>query len=182
MRYLFAFEFFLTPLGFLASQNAFLYLFHVQYQELTPLITDSLYIRVQSAAGGETTCAIGYRHREDLPSSWHDVRTQEMPLGLWRISQQTEQGAYGQITYIYFVDSLSSDTLQNRLTTFSIQPDRPDSILSEIWENGKWEPVQKSIFMLVKCLDSALNLVGTIQVVCGKMYPLRFTNTMVNKG
>lgn len=87
MRYLFAFALLLTPLGFLAAQNAFLQLFHVQYQELTPLITDSLYIRVQSAAGGETTRAIGYRHPEDLPPSWHEVRTQEMHLGLWRISQ-----------------------------------------------------------------------------------------------
>ena len=47
------------------------------------------------------------------------------------------------------MDSLKSDTLRNRLTTFSIQPERPDSILSEIWQNGQWGPVQKSIFIYI---------------------------------
>ncbi len=149
MRHLFAFLFFLFGPFCSHAQNVFVQMFHPQYQELTPLVTDSLFIRIQSGETGEITRAIGYQHPVDLPSGWREVRAQEKPLALWRISQHTEQAANGQITYNDFIDSLKSDTLRSRMYVMGNQMERPDSVLHEIWRNGQWMPMQKTLLYYI---------------------------------
>ncbi len=151
---------FIAPVFHLSAQNAFLQLFHPQYQELTPLITDSLFVRVRNPQVGEITRAIGIKHPEDMPPSWTEVRSQEKPLELCRLNLYTEKADNRQVTYSDFIDSLKSDTLRSRMTTFGNEPAQPDSILDEIWRKGEWEPVQKSIFTYIgpKILGQRLDM------------------------
>lgn len=149
MRYLFAFALSIFSLLYVPAQNAFVQLFHPQYQELIPLVTDSLFVRIQTGEAGEVTRATSFQYPENLPPTWREVRTQATPLGLCRENRYTEQGGNGLVTYNDFVDSIGSDTLRTKMTTFGNQPGKPDSILNEIWINGQWKFVQKTLFTYI---------------------------------
>jgi hypothetical protein len=150
MRYVLALLVFASSHIGIRAQNVFVQMFHPQYQELTPLITDSLFVRTQSLQSGETTRAIGFKHPDGLPSSWKEVRTQSEPYGLWRISQYSEESGLGQILYNDFVDSLRADTIRSRMTLMGNQVKYPDSTLQEIWKNGEWSPIQKTYYVYIE--------------------------------
>ncbi len=101
MRYRLAFILFVLFLlaSYVQAQNAFIQMYHPQYQELTLLLTDSLYIRTESTDGTETTRAIGYRHVENKPVGWREVRGINTPLTLIRLDQRDESIPGGVAVY-----------------------------------------------------------------------------------
>ena len=66
--------------SYVQAQNAFIQMYHPQYQEFTLLLTDSLYIHTESTDGAETTRAVGYRHVENKPVGWREVRGMNTPI------------------------------------------------------------------------------------------------------
>ncbi len=146
MRLLFNLLLFVYLLQHLPAQNAFVQMFHPQYQELIPLVTDSLFIRIQSPTSGETTRAISFQHPDGLPEGWKEVYAEETPKRLWQKTQYAEHSTKGILYYNECIDAASSDTLKSRRFIFGAQLEHPDSVLNEIWRAGQWLPVQKTLF------------------------------------
>jgi hypothetical protein len=146
MRYSVAFivGVFLLSSRYTSAQNAFIQMYHPQYQELTLLLTDSLYIHTETLDGTETSRAIGYRHVENKPVGWREVRGMNTPFSLIRLDQKTESVPEGLAIQQERVDSIRQDTLKTRMLIMGLQPEFPDSVLFDIWKNEAWVPVQKT--------------------------------------
>lgn len=146
MRYRLAFILFVLFLlaSYVQAQNAFIQMYHPQYQELTLLLTDSLYIHTESTDGTETTRAIGYRHVENKPVGWREVRGMNTPLTLIRVDQRDESIPGGVAVYQERVDSIRQDTMKTRMLVMGALFEFPDSVQHELWKNEQWVPVQKT--------------------------------------
>lgn len=131
------------------AQNALVQMFHPQYHEWIPLVTDSLYISVQQGETLSLSRSIHFDHLEGLPESWGEVYSQENPPRILKKIQFSEAIANGFLTYSYTIDSISNDTLKSRTTIQGPGVNRPDSIMYEIWSSGVWKPQQKTLYAYI---------------------------------
>jgi len=129
------------------GQNALLDLYSPFYKSLTPLRTDSLFVRTHHE-GQSDTREIAYTYTDSLLSEWRELhKSSGDQVSVQKIKQQITYPDGHKSALTESLDSINKRTLTDRFTALGNNPEQPDGYLMEIQrEEGKWEPVQQTLF------------------------------------
>lgn len=126
------------------GQNALIDLFRPFNKSLTPLRTDSLFVRTQQD-GAIITRQIAYAYQDSFLTEWRERRVDnslQTPLVL-KIKCQIAD----HIAVTERLDSIADIKTAERFSLLGQTPDQPEGYLMESrQEDGSWSPVQQTLF------------------------------------
>jgi len=125
------------------GQNALLDLYRPFYQSLTPLRTDSLFLRTSDGAQ-KTEREIAFTYDESLLTEWRELCKSGKQV--IKTKQQISYPKGQKVALTETRDSLNQQTVRNRLSVLGNNPEHPDGYLMEMWQKDQWIPVQQTLF------------------------------------